>query len=130
LEKNVAREVARINLPLSLYTEWYWQVDLHNLFHFLRLRLDAHAQYEIRVYAESLAQCAKAVAQLAYEAFEEHILGAVSLSRAECEAVARLLAGQPVQLEGRPLREFEGKLARIQAARPADAPDETGIGPG
>jgi len=130
LEKNVAREVARINLPLSLYTEWYWQVDLHNLFHFLRLRLDAHAQYEIRVYAEALAQCAKAVAPLAYEAFEEHILGAVSLSRAECEAVARLLAGQPVQLEGRPLREFEGKLARIQAARPADAPDETGIGPG
>jgi thymidylate synthase (FAD) len=130
LEKNVAREVARINLPLSLYTEWYWQVDLHNLFHFLRLRLDAHAQYEIRVYAEALAQCAKAVAPLAYEAFEEHILGAVSLSRAECEAVARLLAGQPVQLEGRPLREFEGKLARIQAARPANAPDETGIGPG
>jgi thymidylate synthase (FAD) len=130
LEKNVAREVARINLPLSLYTEWYWQVDLHNLFHFLRLRLDTHAQYEIRVYAEALAQCAKAVAPLAYEAFEEHILGAVSLSRAECEAVARLLAGQPVQLEGRPLREFEGKLGRIQAARPADAPDETGIGPG
>ena len=129
LEKNVAREVARINLPLSLYTEWYWQVDLHNLFHFLRLRLDAHAQYEIRVYAEALAQCAKAVAPLAYEAFEEHILGAVSLSRAECEAVARLLAGQLVQLEGRPLREFEGKLARIQAARSADAPDDTGIGP-
>ena len=129
LGQNVAREIARINLPLSMYTEWYWQVDLHNLFHFLRLRMDAHAQYEIRVYAEALAQCAKAVAPLAYEAFEEHVLGAVTLSRAECEAVARMLSGMPVQLEGRPLREFEGKLARIQEAKPAETPDESGIGP-
>jgi thymidylate synthase (FAD) len=129
LGQNVAREIARINLPLSMYTEWYWQVDLHNLFHFLRLRMDAHAQYEIRVYAEALAQCAKAVAPIAFEAFEEHVLGAVTLSRAECEAVARLLSGQPVQLEGRPLREFEGKLARIQDAKPSETPDESGIGP-
>ena len=51
LDKGVARELARSNLPLSLYTEWYWQIDLHNLFHFLRRRRDAHAQYEIPVYA-------------------------------------------------------------------------------
>src|SRR5580692_8841624 len=70
LGKNVARELARNNLPLSLYTEWYWQIDLHNLFHFLRLRMDAHAQYEIRAYAEAMALCAKAVAPIAYEAFE------------------------------------------------------------
>jgi len=70
IEEGVARELARINLPLSLYTEWYWQIDLHNLFHFLRLRLDPHAQHEIRAYAAALATCARAVAPLACEAFE------------------------------------------------------------
>ena len=64
VEQGMARELARINLPLSLYTEWYWQIDLHNLFHFLRLRLDPHAQYEIRVYAEAMAECARAVRRL------------------------------------------------------------------
>src|SRR5688500_17087074 len=60
VDAGVARELARINLPLSLYTEWYWQIDLNNLFHFLALRLDAHAQYEIRAYGDALAQCAMA----------------------------------------------------------------------
>ncbi len=124
LELNVARELARNNLPLSLYTEWYWQIDLHNLFHFLRLRMDPHAQYEIRVYAEAMAQCAKAVAPIAYEAFEEHILGSVNFSRAECEALSALLAGKPVQLEGRNLAAFEAKISKLQAAVPAEAPDE------
>lgn len=121
LEKNVARELARANLPNSLYTEWYWQIDLHNLFHFLRLRMDPHAQYEIRVYAEAMAQCAKAVAPIAYEAFEEHVLGSVAFSRAECEALAAKLAGRPVALEGRQLADFENKLAKLQAA--VSAPD-------
>ncbi|MEM6430640.1 MAG: FAD-dependent thymidylate synthase, partial [Deinococcota bacterium] len=85
LEGNIARELARINLPLSLYTEMYWQIDLHNLFHFLRLRLDDHAQYEIRVYAEVLADIAKAVAPLAYKAFEEHRLNARNVSGGELE---------------------------------------------
>ncbi len=124
LELNVAREIARNNLPLSLYTEWYWQIDLHNLFHFLRLRMDPHAQYEIRVFAEAMAQCAKAVAPLAFEAFEEHILGSVSFSKAECEALSALLAGGPVTLEGRNLAAFEAKIAKLQAAVPAEAPDE------
>ena len=61
LDEDVARELARVNLPLSLYTEMYWQIDLHNLFHFLRLRLDAHAQYEIRVYGEAVAEIARAL---------------------------------------------------------------------
>ena len=74
LAAGVAREVARIDLPVSLYTQMYWQIDLHNLFHFLRLRLDAHAQHEIRLYAAALARCAEAVAPLAYAAFEEHVL--------------------------------------------------------
>lgn len=116
IEGGLAREVARANLPLSLYTEWYWQIDLHNLLRFLRLRMDSHAQYEIRVYAEAMAQCAKAVAPLAYEAFEEHILGSARFSRAECEALTALLSGQPVALEGRALETFEKKVADMKAA--------------
>lgn len=125
LEKNVARELARANLPISLYTEWYWQIDLHNLFHFLQLRLDPHAQYEIRVYAEAMAKCAKAVAPLAYEAFEEHILGSVSFSRGECEALVAMMEGKRVLLEGRALSAFEAKVEKLRAAhRPAEAPDD------
>jgi thymidylate synthase (FAD) len=124
LDKGVARELARSNLPLSLYTEWYWQIDLHNLFHFLRLRMDPHAQYEIRVFAEAMATCARAVAPIAYEAFEEHILGSVSFSRAEAEALTTMLAGRPHALEGRALATFEAKMAKLEAARPADQPEE------
>jgi thymidylate synthase (FAD) len=120
LEKNLARELARNNLPLSLYTEWYWQIDLHNLFHFLRLRLDAHAQYEIRVYAEAMAKCAQAVAPLAYEAFEEHVLGSVSFSRAEAKALAELLAGREIELEGKPLEAFQKKIEKLRASIPAE----------
>lgn len=129
LEKNLARELARNNLPLSLYTEWYWQIDLHNLFHFLRLRMDPHAQYEIRVYAEAMARCAKAVAPIAYEAFEEHILGSVAFSRAECEALAAMLAGEVIVLEGKPKQAFEDKLAKLKAAKPSDPPEEPTLNP-
>jgi len=124
LERGVARELARSNLPLSLYTEWYWQIDLNNLFKFLELRMDGHAQYEIRVFANAMADCAKAVAPIAYEAFEEHILGAVTLSKSECAAVARLLAGEAHGLEGRTLAQFESKLAKIQASIASETPDE------
>jgi thymidylate synthase (FAD) len=85
LTDDVARELARINLPLSTYTEWYWQIDLHNLFNFLRLRLDHHAQWEVREYAKALAACARAVAPLCYEAFEDHVLKAIKLSDSEFE---------------------------------------------
>jgi thymidylate synthase (FAD) len=81
LSKDLAREVARIALPLSLYTEWYWQMDLHNLLHFLKLRLDAHAQWEIRQYAQVIARIVKAVAPLAWGAFEKYELSQVTLSR-------------------------------------------------
>ncbi|MDR3689307.1 MAG: FAD-dependent thymidylate synthase [Fimbriimonas sp.] len=124
LEFNVARELARNNLPLSLYTEWYWQIDLHNLFHFLRLRMDAHAQYEIRAFAEAMAVCAKAVAPIAYEAFEEHILGSVAFSKGECEALAAMLTGQPVNLQGRNLTAFEAKIAKLKSAVPAEEAEE------
>ncbi len=124
IEKGVARELARSNLPLSLYTEWYWQIDLHNLFSFLELRMDAHAQYEIRVFAEAMAKCAKAVAPMAYEAFEEHRLGSVSFSRAECEALATILKGGAHSLEGRAAAQFDAKFAKLKAAKPAEAPEE------
>ena len=124
LEGGLARELARTNLPLSLYTEWYWQIDLHNLFHFLRLRMDAHAQYEIKVFAEAMAKCARAVAPLAYEAFEEHVLHGVRFSRAECGALACLMEGKPNPLEGRSLAVFEQKLRRIKESRTIEEPEE------
>jgi thymidylate synthase (FAD) len=117
IEGGLARELARANLPLSLYTEWYWQIDLHNLFHFLRLRMDAHAQYEIRVFAEAMARCAKAVAPMAYEAFEDHILHSVRFSRSECEALASLMEGRPHALEGRSLAIFEQKLSKLKEVK-------------
>ena len=124
----LAREVARINLPLSLYTEWYWQIDLHNLFHFLALRLDPHAQYEIREYAQALAKCAQAVAPIAYEAFLEHTLHSVSFSRAEGEALQALIAGAPNPLQGRAKSIFEDKLR--QFAPEVEGPREDASGPG
>ncbi|MCW5945710.1 MAG: FAD-dependent thymidylate synthase [Fimbriimonadales bacterium] len=116
LKAGLARELARINLPLSLYTEWYWQIDLHNLFHFIHLRADAHAQFEIRVFALALAQCAKAVAPLAYEAFEEHRMHAVKFSRSECKALAAMLRGEEPELEEKPLAAFKSKLAKLDLA--------------
>jgi thymidylate synthase (FAD) len=116
LDAGLARELARINLPLSLYTEWYWKIDLHNLFHFLHLRMDPHAQYEIRVYAEAMANCAHAVAPMAYEAFEEHVLHGVRLSRSECAALAAVLSGGVPELQDKALAAFESKLAKIRGS--------------
>lgn len=130
LRTNLARELARINLPLSLYTEWYWKIDLHNLFHFLRLRLDEHAQYEIRVYARTIAEIVKQIVPLAWEAFEDYVLNAVTFSRAEQAALARLLSGasltpellEQVGLDGREAREFLEKFHRLQQRNAASAP--------
>lgn len=87
----ISRELARINLPLSTYTKWYWKIDLHNLLHFLSLRLDPHAQWEIRQYAEVMAQCVQALCPFAWEAFKDFRLDAVTLSGPEVRAL-RLLA--------------------------------------
>ncbi len=91
LESGLARELARINLPVSLYTEMYWQMDLHNLFHFLKLRLDDHAQYEIQVYAEVIADIVKIITPRAFEAFEEHILNGRNFSAKEIEFIKQAL---------------------------------------
>ena len=109
LDEDVARELARINLPLSLYTEMYWQIDLHNLFHFLRLRLDAHAQYEIRVYGEAMAEIARAVAPLAYRAFEEHSLYAKTFSRSEMELLLQAVDREAL---GRALKDSDLRKTR------------------
>jgi thymidylate synthase (FAD) len=94
LDEGLARELARINLPLSLYTEWYWTIDLHNLFHFLQLRLDPHAQMEIRVYAEAMLEITRAVAPMATESFENNLLGGVRFNRQELEVLKKLAESQ------------------------------------
>lgn len=87
IDEGLARELARIGLPLSLYTEWYWKIDLHNLFHFLRLRLDPHAQLEIRQYAHVMADMVKVVCPLAYEAFMDYSFNALSFSGPELKVL-------------------------------------------
>lgn len=110
LESGMARELARMVLPQNLYTQVYWKQDLHNLFHMLRLRLDWHAQAEIRAYAEVMADITRRVAPMCYEAFEDHQLHARRFSGTEMDALRRMLAGEAHGLEGRAVAEFEAKL--------------------
>jgi len=98
-QQGLARELARMNLPANVYTQWYWKIDLHNLFHFLRLRADAHAQYEIRAYADVMCEIAKDWVPLAYAAFEDYRLGGAQLSAKGLEAVRRMLAGEEMDAE-------------------------------
>jgi thymidylate synthase (FAD) len=94
LEAGVARETARLVLPVAYYTQWYWKTNLHNLFHFLSLRLDAHAQEEIRLYAAEVARLARIVCPVAFEAFEEFQLDGITLGKRERRAVRALLEGK------------------------------------
>jgi thymidylate synthase (FAD) len=115
-QDGLARELARMNLPANIYTQWYWKVDLHNLFHFLRLRADAHAQYEIRVYADAICDIVADWVPFAHRAFEDYRLGAVSFSAQMMTCLRRMLAGEAVTqensgLSAREWREFEGAIA-------------------
>jgi thymidylate synthase (FAD) len=92
----LARELARIVIPTNVYTQWYWKIDLHNLLHFLSLRLDSSAQYEIRVYAQIMAQITKAAVPMAYEAFEDYQLNALHLSRQEIEVVRTFISAKGI----------------------------------
>ncbi len=83
-----------MNLPANIYTQWYWKVDLHNLFHFLRLRADAHAQYEIRVYAEAIAAVVADWVPAASSAFEDYRMGGVTLSSKAIDCVKRMIKGE------------------------------------
>ena len=97
--QGLARELARMNLGLNFYTQWYWKVDLHNLMHFLSLRADAHAQYEIRVYADLMVDLLKRWVPLTAEAFVEHRLHGVTLSKSAWGTIKRMLAGETVTQE-------------------------------
>lgn len=90
LNNGVSKEMARIVLPLATYTEWYWKIDLHNLMHFLSLRLDAHAQYEIRVYAQVLAKIVADLFPMSWKAFEDYSTKAITFSRGELEVLRTL----------------------------------------
>ena len=98
-QQGLARELARMNLPANIYTQWYWKVDLHNLFHFLRLRADAHAQYEIRVYAEAICNVVADWVPLAYAAFADYRMGGVQFSAKALDCVRRMVKGEAVTQE-------------------------------
>jgi thymidylate synthase (FAD) len=92
----IARELARMVLPANIYSQWYWKIDLHNLLHFLSLRADPHAQYEIRAYAEAMLDVVKRWVPITYEAFTQHRLRSVTLSAAAWDVVKRMLAGEDI----------------------------------
>lgn len=98
-QQGLARELARMNLPANIYTQWYWKVDLHNLLHFLRLRADPHAQYEIRAYAEALCGIVADWVPAAFAAFRDYRMDAVSLSAQAAAVLKRRLAGEVVTQE-------------------------------
>jgi thymidylate synthase (FAD) len=111
----IARELARMVLPANIYTQWYWKVDLHNLLHFLSLRADPHAQYEIRVYAEAMLDIVKRWLPITHDAFVQHRLGSVTLSARAFDVVKRLLAGDDVteQKSGLGKREWRELMAAL-----------------
>lgn len=111
VDEGLAREIARINLPLSLYTEFYWQMDLHNLFHFLKLRLDSHAQFEIREYAKVMLEMVRKVCPLATSSFENDIRDSVSFTGEEMQALRDVLDGKPNPLTEKKLQRFNEKIA-------------------
>jgi thymidylate synthase (FAD) len=113
--QGLARELARMNLSLNFYTQWYWKVDLHNLLHFLSLRADPHAQYEIRVYADAMLDATRRWVPLAYEAFADYVLGGTRLSAGGLAVVRRLLAGEPVVQDdsGLSKREWQELMAAL-----------------
>ncbi len=121
-QQGLARELARMNLPMNVYTQWYWKTDLHNLFHFLRLRADPHAQYEIRAYAEAICALTRAWVPLAYAAFEDYRLNATHLSAPALACLRRMLGGEEVTQEtsgmsAREWREFSAELVASSIPR-------------
>jgi thymidylate synthase (FAD) len=113
ISAGVSRELARVALPVSVYTEWYWKCDLHNIFRFLSLRLDAHAQQEIRDYAAAMYELIRPVVPVSAEAFVDYDLHAVHLTRLEIDA---LRTGQPLQTDNkREQAEWEAKRKKLSA---------------
>ena len=121
LDMDIARELARINLPLSTYTEWYWKIDLHNLLHFLKLRLDFHAQYEIRVFAAAMGELIKPIVPMTYEAFEDYMINSENFSRQEINIIKSLINQKmpddeylaQFEIKGLEATEFKAKLKKL-----------------
>lgn len=114
-KKSVAREIARMVLPTNYYTQWYWKIDLHNLLHFIALRADSHAQYEIRVYAEKIAEIVKLWVPYAYEAFNDYVMDASLLSSHEVALIKKLIRNEKIDkvnsgLSEREWNEFTSKF--------------------
>jgi thymidylate synthase (FAD) len=110
-EEGVARELARAALPVNVYTEWYWKCDLHNIFHFLSLRMDPHAQQEIQDYAKAMYRLIQPIVPVACEAFEDYRLNAMHLTGLEIEAIR---SKQPLNTSNkREAAEWEAKRARL-----------------
>ena len=114
--EGLTRELAWMNLTLNYYTEWYWKIDLHNLMHFLSLRADDHAQYEIRAYAYVILDILKRWVPLTYEAFMDYRFKSAYLSKAGLEVVKRMLKGQEVQAQdvGLSPREWRELMAQLE----------------
>jgi thymidylate synthase (FAD) len=114
-KKGIARELARMNLPINIYTQWYWKIDLHNLMHFLRLRADSHAQYEIRVFAQAMLDVVKRWVPITYAAFMDHRVNATAISGKGMEVVKRMIKGEKVTQEssGMSKREWTELMATL-----------------
>jgi len=135
VEEDVARELARIDLPLSTYTQWYWKIDLHNLFHFLSLRADSHAQWEIQEFARVMAGMMKRVAPLSYEAWLDYEFAGEHMSHGELEALRQLIETGDDQLRARDgaaldIEALKGSglskreaIELVEKLRPAERPD-------
>jgi thymidylate synthase (FAD) len=135
-DNQMARELARIDLPLSTYTQWYWKIDLHNLLHFLSLRVDRHAQWEIQEYGRVMAGMLKRVAPLSYEAWIDYDVSGAHLSRMELDILRSLVAGNSdgvsmaanaaaisrtgLAERGLSTREIDELIAKLQPSRPPD----------
>jgi len=113
----LARELARMNLTLNMYTQWYWKIDLHNLLHFLSLRADAHAQYEIRVYADAMLETVKRWVPIAHKAFMQYRVGGVGLSAAALDVVKKMLAGESVSQEDSGMSKREWRELMVTLGR-------------
>jgi thymidylate synthase (FAD) len=115
-EQGVSREMARIGLPVNMYTEWYWKCDLHNTLRFLSLRIDSHAQAEIRAYAEAMLKLIEPLAPATVEAWRDYDVGSMHLSRLEIDALKSLAAGGSGTLasdNARERSEWGTKLERL-----------------
>lgn len=118
-QAGLARELARMNLPANIYTQWYWKTDLHNLLHFLRLRADDHAQYEIRAYADVICEMVRDWVPAAYRAFEDYRMGGATLSATALDCLRRMLAGEEVTQENSGMSKGEWREFQTAIAHPA-----------